>query len=129
MHTLQKKNVGKSEWPFYHQFIGITLLYFKIAVMPLVAKTKMADVGKLINLGSLLVKKVMWLVLTTTSATLILSRAFGADCTTSIAYIYSRLPSIHFFSILTSRDSTHTHTHSLSLSLSLTHTHIFHLQR
>ena len=35
------------------------------------------------------------LVLTTTSATLILSRAFGADCMTRITYIYSSLPSTH----------------------------------
>ncbi len=63
-----------------------------MAVMPLVSKTKMADVGKLISLGNLLVRKVTWLVLTTTSATLILFRAFEADCMTRIAYIYSRLP-------------------------------------
>ena len=39
-------------------------------------KPKMADVGKLISLGNLVVRKVTWLVLTTTSTTLILSRAF-----------------------------------------------------
>ena len=27
-------------------FIGLTLLYFKMAVMPRVSETKMADVGK-----------------------------------------------------------------------------------
>ena len=62
-----------------------------MAVMPLVPETKMADV----SLGNLSVRKVTWLVLTTTSTTLILSRAFGADCMTRIAYIYSRLPRAH----------------------------------
>ena len=42
-----------------------------MAVMPLVPETKMVDVSKLISLENLLVKKVTWLVLTTTSATLI----------------------------------------------------------
>ena len=68
-----------------------------MAVMPLVPKTKMADVGKLISLRNLLVRKVTWLALTTTSATLILSRAFGAECMTRITYIYSRLPRTHSF--------------------------------
>ena len=98
-----------------------------MVVRPLVPETKIADVGKLISLENLLVRKVTWLVLTTTSATLILSRDFGADCITRIAYIYSRLSRIHFFpfrlrdntlsytatyrhnslfSILTSRDNT-----------------------
>ena len=63
-----------------------------MAVIPLVRETKMVGVGKLISLGNLLVWKVTWLVLTTTSATLILTWAFGANCMTSIAYIYSRLP-------------------------------------
>ena len=58
-----------------------------MAVMPLVHETKMADVGKLISLGKLLVRKVTWFMLTTTSASLILSRAFGADCMTRIIYI------------------------------------------
>ena len=65
--------------------------------MPLVPETKMADVGKLIILGNLLVRKPTWLVLTTTSATLILSRDFGADCMTRIAYIYSHLSRTHSF--------------------------------
>ena len=68
--------------------IGFTLLYFKMAVIPFVTETKMVDVGKLI-------RKVTWFVLTTTSAPLILSRAFGADYMTRIAYIYSRLPRTH----------------------------------
>ena len=68
-----------------------------MAVIPLVPETKMADVGKLISLGNLVVRKVTWFVLTTTSATLILSRGFGADCMTRIAYIYSRLSRTHSF--------------------------------
>ena len=36
----------------YH-FIGVTLLYFKIDVMPLVPETKMADASILISLGKL----------------------------------------------------------------------------
>ena len=67
-----------------------------MAVIPLVPETKMVDVGKLISLGNLLVRKVTWFVLTTTSATLILSRAFKANCMTKIAYIYSRLPRTHY---------------------------------
>ena len=58
-----------------------------MAVMPLVSETKMADVGKLISLGNLLARKFTWLVLTTTSTTLIWSRTFGADCMTRITYI------------------------------------------
>ena len=68
-------------------------------MIPLVPKTKMADISKLISLRNLLVRKVTWFVLTTKSATLILSCAFGANCMTRIAYIYSRLPrtySLHF---------------------------------
>ena len=77
--------------------IGFTLLYFKMTMMPLVPETKMADVGILISLGNLLVRKVTWFVLTTTSATWILSRDFGADCMTRIAYIYSCLSRTHSF--------------------------------
>ena len=66
-----------------------------MAMISLVPKTKMEDVSKLISLGNLLVRKVMWFALTTTSAPLILSRAFGADHMTRIAYIYSRLPRTH----------------------------------
>ena len=75
--------------------IGFTLLYFKMAVIPFVPKTKMADVGKLINLENLLVRKVTWFVLTTTSASLILSRASGTDHMTRINYIFLRLPRTH----------------------------------
>ena len=76
---------------------------------PLVPGTKMADIAKLISLGNLLVKKVTWLVLTATSANLILSRASEADRMIRIAYIYSCLPrthSLHF-------DSQRQHTLSL----------------
>ena len=59
------------------------------ALLPLVSETKMTDISKLISLRNLLVRKVTWLVLTSTSATLILSRPFGADCMTRIAYILS----------------------------------------
>ena len=38
--------------------IGFTLLYFKMAVIPLVPETKMVDVGKLISLENLLVRKI-----------------------------------------------------------------------
>ena len=86
--------------------------------MPLVPETKMADVGKLISLGNLLVRKVTWLVLTTTSATLILSRAFGANCMTRIAYTYSRLPSTRSLTLWLTETAL-----SLTLSLSHTHTH------
>ena len=78
-----------------------------MTVMPLVPETKMVDVGKLISLGNLLVRKVTWLVLTTTTATLILFRAFGADCMTRIAYIYSRLPSSHSLTLWLP-ETTHT---------------------
>ena len=91
------------------KFRGFTILYFKMAVMPLVPETKIADVGKLISLGNLLVRKVTWLVLTTMSATLILSHDFGADCMTRIAYIYSRLSRTHF-PISTHRNNTLSYT-------------------
>ena len=58
--------------------IGFTLLYSKMAVMSLVPKTKMVDVGKLTSFGNLLARKTTWLVLTTTSVTSIWSRIFGA---------------------------------------------------
>ena len=84
-----------------------------MAVMPLVPETKMANVGKLISLGNLLLRKVTWLVLTTTSATLILSRDFGADCMTRIAYTYSRLSRTYSFHY----DSQKQHTLSLTFWL------------
>ena len=77
--------------------------------MPLIPETKMADVGKLISLGNLLVRKVTWLVLTTTSANLILSSAFGADRMTRIVYIFSRLQRTHSFTF-SPTETAHTHT-------------------
>ena len=74
--------------------------------MPLVPQTKMADVSKLISLGNLLARKTTWLVLTTTSATSILSRVFGAYCMTRIVYEYSRLPTLILFHIFTYRVNT-----------------------
>ena len=68
-----------------------------MAVMPLVPETKMADVGKLISLGNLLARKTTWLVITTTSATTILSRVFGAYCMTKIVYKYSHIPTLILF--------------------------------
>ena len=98
---------------FVEVLIGFTLLYFKMAVIPLVPETKMADVGKLISLGNLLVRKIMCFLLTTTSTTLILSRTFGANQMTRISYIYSHLPRTNSLTFFTSRDST------LSLILSI----------
>ena len=81
-----------------------------MVVIPLVPETKMANVSKLISLGNLLVRKVTWFVLTTTSPSLILSRAFGPDRMTRIAYIYSRLPRTHSFTFSLAETA-----HSLSL--------------
>ena len=78
----------------------------KMAVMLLVSETKMADVGKLISLRNLLARKTTWLVLTTTSATSILSLVFGPYCMTKIVYTYSRLPTLILFHIFTYRVNT-----------------------
>ena len=84
-----------------------------------------------ISLENLLVRKITWFVITTTSAPLILSRAFRADHMTRIAYIYSRLPRTHSLTFwfpgtalslslhfdfqkqldLATQGCTHTHTH------------------
>ena len=74
--------------------------------MPLIPETKMADVGKLISVGNLLAWKNMWLVLTTTSVTSILSRIFGANYMTRIVYKYSHLPTLILFHIFTYRVNT-----------------------
>ena len=74
--------------------------------MPRVPETKMADVAKLISLGNLLARKTTWLVLTTTSETLILSRVFWAYCMTRIIYKYSHLPTLILFHIFTYRVNT-----------------------
>ena len=96
--------------------IRFTLLYFKMAIMPLVPETKMADVGKQISLGDLLARKTMWLVLTTTPATSILSRDFGAYCMTKISIntlifqhsfsFYCNFQREHSLSILTNKINT-----------------------
>ena len=78
-----------------------------MAVIPLVPETKMVDVGKLISLGKLLVRKVLWFVFTTTSATLVLSHVFGVDCMTRIAYILSSSKNSFSFRFFTYRDSLH----------------------
>ena len=70
----------------------------------------MADVGKLISLGNLFVGKVTWLVLTTTSATSILSCDFGADCMTRAAYIYTLVFQELILSISTRWDNTLSYT-------------------
>ena len=95
--------------------IWFTLLYFKVAMIPVVPETKIARVIKLISLENLLARKVRWLVLPTTPATLILSRTFGADCITRIANIYPRLPRTHSLHFNLQRQ----HTHTLSLTLRL----------
>ena len=74
--------------------------------MPLVLETKMADARKLISLGHLLSRKTTWLVLTTTSATSILSRVFGAYSMTRIVYNYSHLPTLILFHIFPNRANT-----------------------
>ena len=118
-----------------HTHIGFTLLYFKMAVIPLVPETKMVDVDKLISFGKLSVWKVTWFVLTTTSTPLILFRVFGTDHMTWLTSIYTRLSGtlslfLSLSPILTYRDSTHSLSHiltskdgtlsvSLCLSLSL----------
>ena len=103
---LQILNFLKNNINIYWIIILIIIKFELRHLLPLVSKTKMADVSKLISVGNLLVRKVTWLVLTTMSTTLILSRAFGADCMTRIAYIYSCLPSTHSLTFFTYRDST-----------------------
>ena len=80
-----------------HTIIGFTLIYNngRDTKQRYIIYMKMVDVGKLISLGNLLVRKVTWFVLTTTSAPLLLSRTFGVDHITRISYIYSRLPRTH----------------------------------
>ena len=71
----------------------------------LIPETKMVDVGKLISLENLSVRKITRFVLTTTSAPLILFHAFGANHMTRVSHIYSRL-AVTLSHLLTSRDST-----------------------
>ena len=56
--SYNKKKQQKKNKPNLRPFslIGFTFLYFKMTVIPLVPETKMADVGKLIILGNLLVR-------------------------------------------------------------------------
>ena len=54
----QNKEVRRIVHYIYHEGIEFTLLYFKMAVIPLIPETKMAEVGKLISLGNLLVRKI-----------------------------------------------------------------------
>ena len=106
-YTSSIKKVYHFYWKiFLQKVIGFTLLYLKMAVMPLVPVTKNADVGKLVNLGNLLARKTTWLVLTTTPATSILTRVFGAYCMTRIVYKYSHLPTLFLFHIFTYRVNT-----------------------
>ena len=87
-------------------YIGFTLLYFKVDVMPLVHKTKMADVCIRINLRNLLAKRTTWLVVKTTSATSIFSCVFGAYSMIRIFYEYSHLPTFTLFSTISLGEST-----------------------
>ena len=103
-----------------------------MAVMPYVPKTKMADIGKLIRLGSLLARKTMWFVLTSTSTTSILSHIFGAYYMTRLVYKYTHLPTppSFTFSLAESTYSFHCdfqreHSHSLHLLIESTHSSSF----
>ena len=110
-----------------YEFIGFILLYFKMAIMPLVPKTKMADAGRLISLRNLMARKPTWLVLKTTFATSILSNVFGAYYMTRIVYkdSSSNTTLFHIFTLssVTSRENTLTLsilTNTLPLVLHLT---------
>ena len=79
-----------------------------MGMMTLVPETKMADVDKLISHGNLMVRKVTWLVFTTTSATLIFipriwSRLHGKDCLYILSSFSITPVLVHAY--------THTHTH------------------
>ena len=75
-------------------------------VMPLVPETKMADVSILISLGNLFARRTTWLVLKSTSATSIFSRAFGAFSKIRIFYKYSNLPTLTLFFTISLGEST-----------------------
>ena len=92
--------------------IGFTFLHFKIGVIPFVPETKMVDVGKLISSRTYWSEKSGDFVHTTTSASLILSHAFGANHMTRNVYIYSRLPRTHSLTFWLPEPA-----HTLSLSL------------
>ena len=86
--------------------IGVTLLHFKMVVMPLVPETQMAGVCKLISFGNLLTRETLWLELKTTSATSVFSRVFEADSMTIIFYKYSNLPILTLFFTISLGEST-----------------------
>ena len=89
----------------YIYIIGFTLLYLKWPWCHLSPKQRWWTSVKLISLGNLLVRKVTWLVVTTTSATLILSCDFDKNC----LYILSSFKN-SFFSISTHTDNTLSYT-------------------
>ena len=115
------------------EYIGITLQYFKMDVMPLVPETKMVDVCILISLGNLLARRTTWLVLKNTSATSNFSRGFGAYSMTRIFYKYYNLPTLTPFFTISLTESTHSfhcdfqreHSHS-SISNHRFNTALFH---
>ena len=103
-----------------------------MAVISLLPETKIVDAGKLISLGNLLVRKIMWFVLSTTFAPLILSRAFGADHMIRICLYILSSSNNSFSHVLTYRDCTlflflthfdSTHTHISHTFWLQTHTH------
>ena len=95
-----------------------------MVVMPLVQETKMADVGKLTSLGNLVVRKITWFVLTSTSATLIWPSAFGDELHDKYClYILSSSENSLSYTV-TYRDSSLSLSLSLSLSRSLSHSYI-----
>ena len=74
--------------------------------MPLVPKTKMADISVLISLRNLLARRTTRLMLKTTSTTSIFSRAFGAYSMTRIFNKYSNLPTLILFFTISLGEST-----------------------
>ena len=97
-----------------------------MAVIPFVPETKMAHVGKLNSIGNLLVRKVTWIMLITTSATLILSRAFGADCIVNKDCLYILSSSKNSLSPLRLPETAHSLIHSIETSRDSTLSHSLH---
>ena len=96
-----------------------------MALMPLVPETNMADVGKLISLGNLLVRKLTWLVLTTTSEVLIsVPRFWGRLHDKDCLYILSSFKN----SLFPFRFTETTCSHTLRLT-ETTHSFHFDFQR
>ena len=75
-HTILDSILDSILYGRLYGIIGLTLLYFKMDVMPLIPETKMADISMLISLGNLLTRRTTWLVLKATSATSVFSRVF-----------------------------------------------------